>query len=258
MATMLGWMVLYGFTWKVLLGTLGESISLFNSISVLAVSQVGKYVPGKLWFTVGRMYLAKKHRVSEAKTAVSTVMEIALSLLAAIMLFGIAVALVPRSLVPSRAYYAFALIPICILAVYPPLLSRLTNFVLRRLRQPAVEIKVSFAQTAGVLGLYLLMWVVQGCGCYMLVSSFYPLAVTKLPMVAGAFALSWILGFVVLVSPAGLGVREGVFTFALKMVVPEPVAIIAALFSRLWITAAEGLLAVVFALLPKPSKLRSQ
>jgi len=252
------WMLVYGLTWKVLLAGLGERISLFNSVAVLAVSQIGKYVPGKLWFTVGRMYLAKRHGVSEAKTAVSTVMEIALSLLGAVILFGLAVALVPRGMIPTRVYLAFLLVPFCIVAVYPPILTRVTGFILRRLHQPVFEIRMTFRRLLGILGLYVLMWVVQGVGCYLLIRSFYPLDLSRLPMVAGAFALSWILGFIVLVSPAGLGIREGIFTFALRLVVPEPVAIIAALMSRIWITGSEGLLALVFTLLPRVGKLRSR
>jgi glycosyltransferase 2 family protein len=255
---MFGWMFLYGLTWKVLLAGLGETISVFNSTAVLAVSQIGKYVPGKIWFTVGRMYLGKQHGVNEAKTAVSTVMEIALSLLGAVILFGLAVLLVPRAMIPGRAYLAFLLIPFCIVAVYPPILNRVTGFVLRKLHQPIVKIRMSFRRLLGVLGLYVLMWIVQGTGCFLLVRSFYPLGLSGLPMVAGAFALSWILGFIVLISPAGLGIREGIFTFALQLVVPEPVAIISALMSRIWITGSEGLLALVFTLLPRLSKLRTR
>jgi uncharacterized membrane protein YbhN (UPF0104 family) len=252
------WMLVYGLAWKVMLAGLGERISLFNSVAVLAVSQIGKYIPGKLWFTVGRMYLAKKHGVNEAKTAVSTVMEIALSLLGAVILFGLAVALVPRGMIPGRVYLAFLLVPFCIVAVYPPILTRVTGLILRRLHQPVFEIRMTFRRLLGILGLYVLMWVIQGVGCYLLIRSFYPLDVSRLPMVAGAFALSWILGFIVLISPAGLGIREGIFTFALRLVVPEPVAIIAALMSRIWITGSEGLLALVFTLLPRLGKLKAR
>jgi len=250
------WVFVYGLTWKVLLAGLGERISVYNSVSVLAVSQIGKYIPGKVWFTVGRMYLAKKHGVREAKTLVSTVMEIALSLLGAVILFGLAVTLIPRGIVPARAYLAFLLVPFCLVAVYPPILTRVTGFILRRLHQPVFEIRMTFRQLLGVLGLYVLLWVIQGVGCYLLVRSFYPLDLSRLPMVAGAFALSWILGFIVLISPAGLGIREGIFTFALRLIVPEPVAIIAALMSRIWITGSEGLLALIFTLMPRLGKLR--
>ncbi|HTW91712.1 MAG TPA: lysylphosphatidylglycerol synthase transmembrane domain-containing protein [bacterium] len=252
------WMVVYGLTWKVLLQGLGERISLFNSVSVLAVSQIGKYIPGKLWFTVGRMYLAKKHGVSEAKTAVSTAMEIALSLLGAVVLFALAVALVPRGIIPSRAYLAFLLAPLCVVAVYPPVLNWATGLILKWLRQPVFRIRMSFARLVGILGLYVCMWIIEGLGCYLLVRSFYPIGLSTLPMVAGAFALSWILGFIVLISPAGLGVRESIFTFALQLVMPVPIAIIAALLSRIWITGTEGLLALVFTLLPRLGKLRAR
>jgi uncharacterized membrane protein YbhN (UPF0104 family) len=256
-SVMFVWMVVYGLTWKVLLKGLNERISLFNSVSVLAVSQIGKYIPGKLWFTFGRMYLAKKHGVSEAKTAVSTAMELALSLLAAVILFGLAVALIPRGTVPSRVYLAFMLVPFCIVVVYPPILNRFTGFILRRLHQPVFEVRMTFLRLLATLGLFVLMWIIQGSGCYLLIRSFYPLDLSRLPMVAGAFALSWILGFIVLISPAGLGVRESIFTFALRLVMPEPVAIIAALLSRVWITVSEGLLTVVFTLLPRLGKLRT-
>lgn len=252
------WMVVYGLTWKVLLRGLDERISLFNSVSVLAVSQIGKYIPGKLWFTVGRMYLAKKHGVSEAKTAVSTAMEIALSLLGAVILFGLAVALVPRNMIPGRVYLAFLLVPFCVVAVYPPILNWVTGLILKRLHQPVFEIKMTFRRLLGILGLYVCMWIVEGLGCYLLIRSFYPIGLSGLPMVAGAFALSWILGFIVLISPAGLGVREGIFTFALQLVMPVPIAIIAALLSRIWITGSEGLLALVFTLLPRLGKLRTR
>ena len=255
---MFAWMAVYGLTWKVLLKGLGERISLYNSVSVLAVSQVGKYIPGKLWFTVGRMYLAKKLGISEAKTAVSTAMELALSLLGAVILFGFAVALIPQGIVPSRVYLAFLLIPFCIVAVYPPILNRVTGFILKRLHQPVFEVRMTFVRLLAVLGLFVLMWVIEGLGCYILIRSFYPIELSRLPMVAGAFALSWILGFIVLISPAGLGVREGIFTFALRLVMPEPVAIIAALLSRVWITVTEGLLALIFTLLPRLGKLRAR
>jgi len=252
------WMVGYSLAWKVLLAGLGERISLYSAVAVLAVSQIGKYIPGKVWYTVGRMYLAKKHGVSEAKTAVSTVMETAMSLLSAVILFGLAVTLVPRGMIPARVYLAFLLVPFCVVAVYPPILSRVTGLILRKLHMPVFEIRMTFRRLLGILGMYVLQWVIQGFGCYLLIRSFYPIDLSRLPMVAGAFALSWILGFIVLVSPAGLGIREGIFTFALQLVVPEPVAIIAALMSRIWITGSEGLLALAFTLLPRLGKLRTR
>lgn len=251
------WTPLYGLTWKALLAALGERISLFNSMSVLTVSQMGKYIPGKLWYTVGRMYLARRYGVNEAKTAISALMETGFSLLGAVVLFGVAVLFLPRSAVPAKTYLAFGLVPFCIIAIYPPVLNRLAKLALRLFRQPNFEIDIPFRKLLAILAMYVAMWVVQGIGCYVLICAFYPLPVAKMPMIVGGFALSWILGFVVLISPAGLGVREGVFTFALRLVLPEPVAIISALMSRIWITGAEGILALFFTILLRRDKLNA-
>jgi uncharacterized membrane protein YbhN (UPF0104 family) len=239
---------LYGFTWKVIMAGMGERVSTWHAISILAVSQMGKYVPGKVWYALGRIYLAKRRGIPEAKTAVSAVIETGFALLAAALLFGLAVLFLPRTGIPSQVYLALLIVPVCLVLLYPPLFNRLIGFLLRKLRQPVFDVRLTWPRIIAILGLYIAMWLAQGVGCYALINSFYPLTPDKLPMLVGGYALSWILGFIVLISPAGLGVREGIFTFALGFVLPGPVAIIAALLSRIWITLGEGLTAVFFAL----------
>ncbi len=238
---------LYGFTWKVILAGMDERISTWNAISVLAVSQMGKYVPGKVWYALGRMYLARRHGIPEAKTAVSALIETGFALLAAVLLFALAVLFLPAAGIPAQTYLAFLLVPVCLVLLWPPVLNRVIGFLLRRLRQPVFDVRLTTHRVAAILALYVAMWLAQGFGCYALINSFYPLSLSKLPMLVGGYALSWILGFIVLISPAGLGVREGIFTFALGFVLPGPIAIIAALLSRIWITLGEGLTAVLFA-----------
>ncbi len=236
---------LFGLTWKVLLRAMDERIRLFDSVAILTVSQMGKYIPGKVWFTLGRAFLAKRKGIPEAKTVVSAFMEAGFALLAALLLFALTLILLPRTEVPGYVYYAFALIPLCLVVIYPPVLNRLTNFFLKKLHQPLIDVRFSFGRILTIIGLYLAMWLAQGIGCFLLISSFYPLAISKLPIVIGGYALAWILGFLSFVTPAGLGVREGILTFALRFAMPEPVAIIAALLARVWITITEALVAVV-------------
>ncbi|HDQ99436.1 MAG TPA: flippase-like domain-containing protein [candidate division WOR-3 bacterium] len=238
---------LFAVNWRILLRTMGERLSLRDALSVLCVSQMGKYVPGKVWFALGRIYLAQRRGVPGAKTAVSMLMETGFALLSAILLFGLSLLLLPAGSVPGRTWLALLLIPPCLVAIYPPVLSRLINWLLARLKRPQVEIRLGFGRILAVLGLYLLMWLTQGVGFYLLIASFYPLGPERLPLVIGSYALAWILGFLSLVTPAGLGVREGILTFALRFAMPEPVAIIAALLGRVWITLAEALAAAAMA-----------
>ncbi len=236
---------LAGSAWGLILEGLGEPLGLGRAVVVMSVTQLGKYIPGKLWFTLGRMSLLKGDSIPEAKTMVSVVVEIVLSLLAALVLLGIAVVLTPRALVPDALYLAFLLMPVCILTVYPPILNRILNYALRRLKQPVFELQLSYRQLLAITGIYLADWTLQGIGSFVLLNSFFPLSVGKLPVVLGGYAVSWMVGFLALVAPAGLGIREGIFTLILKMVMPGPVAIIFTLLTRIWMTASEALVALV-------------
>jgi hypothetical protein len=236
---------LFGVNWRVLLRSLGVRLPLLDSIAILCVSQLGKYIPGKVWFALGRIYLARRRGVPEAGTVVSTLMETGFALLSAALLFGLSLLLLPSGTVPGRTYLAFLVIPPCLVLIYPPVLSRFINWLLARLKRPRVEINLTLARVLAVVGLYILMWLAQGIGFYLLVNSFYRLPLDRLPMLVGGYAIAWILGFLSLITPAGLGVREGILTFALRFVMPEPVAIIAALLARVWITVAEVAAAAV-------------
>jgi len=138
--------------------------------------------------------------------------------------------------------------------VYPPILNRLLEFLLRRLKQPAFEVRMSYLRLIRLLLLYAVAWVMTGLGSAVLINAFYypkdPGAMvpwSKLPVVIGGYALSWILGFVSLVTPAGLGVREVIYTGILETVMSPARASAASLLTRIWITVAEVIAALVFA-----------
>jgi len=236
---------LYGWLWRTILATLGANISTSKATAITAVSAIGKYAPGKVWFTLGRMSLVKKEGVAEDKVLVSVLIEIAFTLLAGLVLLGAAVAFLPRGLVPTPVYLLFLLAPLCLVVLYPPVMNRLLSVGLRWLRRPRLKLNLPYTRLLAILGICLLDWVVQGFGSYVLIGSFCPLGIRQLPVLLGGYAISWMTGFLVLISPAGLGVREGVFTFILKTVVPEPLAIIAALVTRVWMTVGELTAALV-------------
>jgi hypothetical protein len=147
-------------------------------------------------------------------------------------------------------YYFFLVVPICLAALYPPVMNWFLRAGLRLLRLPVFEWRLSPVGLLKVLGICLLDWLAQGIGSFLLVRSFYPLTLTQLPVMMGGYAVSWMIGFLVLITPAGLGVREGIYTLILKTVMPEPVAIISAMVTRVWVTAGElAAAAIGFALL---------
>ena len=234
--------------WLLILRGLGERISTRRSLAIITVTQIGKYIPGKVWFALGRIGMANREGVSRTKGLVSIFIETGFSLLAAIVLFAVAVLFVPRSVVPARVYYLFALAPLSLVVAYPPVLNRLLAFLLRRLKRPVFRLDVSYPQLLLILFVYCLDWFFHGLGSYALLNSFYPLGPATLPVIIGGYAVSWILGFLALVAPAGLGVREGIYTFVVRMVMPGPMAIVSSLLTRVWTSIGEVAMALAFAI----------
>jgi uncharacterized membrane protein YbhN (UPF0104 family) len=231
------------FAWQRILAALGSPLRFRRALTILSVTQLGKYVPGKLWFTLGRAAMARSDSVPEAKTLVSVGIEIILSFFAAVILLAAAIPVVPRGTLPGSVYWLLAAGPLCLVGLYPPLLNRLLRLVLGWLRRPSFEVRLGYRSVLLLVGLYLIDWIVQGLGCFILIRSFYPMPLASLPVLLGGYSSSWILGFIVLIAPAGLGVREGIYTLILGTIMPAPVAIMSALVTRVWMTLSETLMA---------------
>ena len=86
---------------------------------------------------------------------------------------------------------------------------------------------------------YLILWGLLGITFFLFIKSLYPVEVSQLIVVIGIYAVAWSIGFLSLVTPSGLGVREGILSLLLTTVLPPATATLVALLSRLWTLSAE-------------------
>jgi uncharacterized membrane protein YbhN (UPF0104 family) len=226
--------------WKEVLAVLGERIRLGRASWIVIYSQFGKYLPGKVWAVLGRVYLARQDGIQERHSAVSMIIETIYLFMTSLVLFAFSLFFY-RGL-PTKAYLFLALVPLTLVWIYPPWFNLIVNFLLKRIRQKPVEFRPTVRQAAKLMLIYLVVWLVQSLGFYFLILSFHSIDARAAAILPGAYSLSWILGVVVLVAPGGLGVREGVFALLLGPVIPGALNVVASLLSRLWITVSELLL----------------
>jgi uncharacterized membrane protein YbhN (UPF0104 family) len=96
---------------------------------------------------------------------------------------------------------------------------------------------------------YLLAWSLYGLGGYFILTSVRPLdpaGSLEVLGVVGAFLLSWALGYLVLISPGGLGAREGALGLALQPWFPGKGVLVVAALARLCQSGTELALAGAF------------
>jgi hypothetical protein len=88
---------------------------------------------------------------------------------------------------------------------------------------------------------YAASWVALGVAFALFAAAFHPAGVAAAPrFVGGTVAAAYLVGYLFVVVPAGIGVREGAMLLLLQQVMPQPgAALVISVLSRVWFTAAE-------------------
>jgi uncharacterized membrane protein YbhN (UPF0104 family) len=202
------------------------------------LSNLARYVPGNVWSYVGAVELARREGVARRTT-------LAVMALTQVLSVGVAVAAGLPVLLAERARLGRpALLGALVVAAVAALAAvfRRQLLGLARRRMPGFD-PADLTPSAGTVALlaagYAVYWAVTGLAFAVLVASLYPLAPADVPLVMAAYAAAYAAGFLALLTPAGLGVREGVLVVALAPVLPAGPALVVALLSRVWMMLVE-------------------
>ena len=221
-----------GAMWRTLLAGLGSPLPLAAGARVFFVGQLGKYLPGSIWPLLAQTELARDHSVPARASfaAVALFMWTHLLTGAAVAAVGLSASGVVPWPVALLALPAVALLA-------PRLLSAVLSGGLRMVRrEPLAATPGGRAMTAA--GAWaLLMW---GCyGLHLMVAATAIGAGAPAALAAGTFAAAWCAGFLFVIAPAGVGVREAVMAGLLLPAMPAGPALAATLVSRLFVTVAD-------------------
>jgi hypothetical protein len=98
-----------------------------------------------------------------------------------------------------------------------------------------------FADRLRAFGIALVSHATVAIGFCLLALAFVPIELAQVPMLVGALCASGIVAALVFFVPAGIGVREGALAWLLSFALPDPVAVLIALATRLWVSVADAL-----------------
>lgn len=238
-AVALGYVLATMASWRAVLSDLGSAVPLGPAARMFLLSQLGKYLPGGVWNLVAAAEIGADLRIPRRRSV--TVMAVALlvSIVTGLLVAVVAVAFGPSGV---RSTYGAALLALPLLAALlaPPVLNRLLGFLLRRLGRPPLEHPVSAAGVARASAWSLLAWLLAGLHVHLLVTALGADAtVATAALATGAYALAWTVGFLVVVVPAGVGVREAVLGLALADQLSGGAVVIAVIASRMLLTVAD-------------------
>jgi hypothetical protein len=245
-------------SWRRILSGFGYPLPIAPAARVWSTSELARYVPGVILQMAGRVYLVKPYGVPGTVCAASQVLELIVFLLANVLVAISCLVAFGLRHVHGKArlwlVVAAALVPLLLLLLHPRVFYGTLDAVMRRLKKPPIPQRLD----GGVLALLLLWNVVglawQSAAAFLIVAGPLGLGWAKLYVVAGTYCLAWCAGFLAVLNPGGLGVREAVFTAVLPLAVPASVraqfsmptlvglATFLSIVLRLWTIAGEVIL----------------
>lgn len=218
--------------WRALLADLGSRLPVRTALHVFFLGQLGKYVPGSVFAVAAQMELGRDAGVSRSR--VGTASLLFMGVLTSTGLLVAAVALPLTSPAALRAYFwILLLLPVGVVLLAPPLLSRLVAALLRLLRRVPLERPLSWPGVGSAVGWAVVMWALYGVHVLLLLRSQPRTGAASLTLLAlGGYALAWTVGFLFLVAPAGALLRETVLVLSLAPALDRSAATAVAVVSR--------------------------
>jgi uncharacterized membrane protein YbhN (UPF0104 family) len=253
------------FYWR-LMAASPTPIGPYPSIRAYFISHLGKYVPGKALVVVMRAGLSAPHGARVATAAIASFYETLLMMgvggLLAAALGGLTTRMAIHLPLGSNVELDVPLFAIGIavggmfaVMVLPRVFSKLTRWATGPFPRVGPDALPRIDRWLYIEGICLatLGWMLLGLSQVAVLVSILPegLPLSAWSTAIASVALATVAGFVIPISPGGLGIREWVLWTALASVIERDHAVVAALLLRLaWVIGEVLAAAVLFAIRP--------
>jgi len=223
--------------WREIIGDIGHiHISITRAVSVFISANIFRYVPGKIWQIGGLAYLSQKSGIPTDLSILSAILGQLLALCAAGIL-GLYAIFISQTMEISNSLSVVALV-FAVLLVGLYFIGWLGKTIIsNHLIHTSYPWRAWRSFIPKWFFLYLLNWMLYIFSFWVFCDSIG--FGNDFILIGSAFAGAYVLGYLAVLTPAGLGVREATLVALLDPVIVSEEALIVALLSRLWTTLVE-------------------
>lgn len=221
------WFLMRFFAWEFIVQRHGSESQRHTTLRTWTLSELARYVPGNVWS------FAAKYRGSVVGGAKPAAALQALGIEGFSQMTGAALTAVLLYDV-HRFWWA----GVVIIVVFPLLVPLLIKILSKWKRWNEVP-KVTILESLGLLLWYCVVWMLFGLATAMIYWSFPAVPKVTILWLTGVNVAAWFIGYVTLITPMGLGVREVAFVKLTATVIPNALASLIALVTRLWFVLSE-------------------
>jgi uncharacterized membrane protein YbhN (UPF0104 family) len=228
-------------TWRRVLASLGGHVEFGPAARIWFISNLGKYVPGKIW-QVSTMTLMLAERGVSVATGGASAVVITIANVAtgfAVVLFTSTATV--RSIAGSTGAVIAATVGLLVSLVAAPLIARQWNRFAARLGREQLAVTIPLKAIWIALVGCSVSWLLYGVGFQFFVRSLIGPSNAPMSAFITANAASYLVGYLTLISPGGIGIRELVLASILVplRIATAPQAAVITILSRVWLTLLE-------------------
>jgi glycosyltransferase 2 family protein len=227
--------------WDFTLRFLGYRIGVGRAQVAWGQPLLARYVPGSVLYVLGRVLLSERAGVPRRITIASIVYEQAISATSAIAVAAYFIISHPDLQGQPLRWSVLLLIPLAIVLLHPRIFGPLANRAMRAFGREPLPAVISLRGVLALLVFYSLNWGVVAVGIYCVARSVTTIPFDDVLIVGSAQAIGYFAALITLVAPAGLGVRDAAFAWAVKVATPGDSFAVGSLIA----IAVRGVLTVV-------------
>lgn len=226
--------------WRRVVLAMRQRLGYIDAARICMVSNLGKYVPGKVWAIAGAALLAERAGVQPGAAVAAAFILQALSLASGLLLVAL---LVPEAVLSLSPGPRIVLMVLAVLALgglvvfaVPPLLGRIRRWLPTAIAglEPVPPGPLLLGLAANVVA-----WCAYGLAFQCLIRGLTPEMTVGWAQATAVFTTSYLVGLIAAFSPGGLGTRELAFTLLLAPTVGVKLATALAVATRLLLTITE-------------------
>jgi hypothetical protein len=206
--------------WDLTLRLLGYRIGAGRAQVAWGQPLLARYVPGSVLYVLGRLLLSERAGVPRRITVASIVYEQAVSATSAVALAAYFIISHPDLQGEPLRWGVLLLIPGAVAILHPRVFGPLADRLLRAFGREPLPAVIPLRGVLALLAFYALNWGVAAVGIYCVARSVAAIPPGDILVVGSAQAVGYVAALLTLVAPAGLGVRDAAFAWAVKVAAP--------------------------------------
>ena len=234
-----------GVVWRDLLADQGFPTGRTAGQRAFFIAQLGKYLPGGIWSLVAQVAMARDLKIPGRQAATATFLTIAFSIISSLLVAAVTLPVAFPHVVAAY-WWVFLAVPVLFVLLLPRSIAWWSGTAFRVLRRPGEPVLLSWPVLLRVTGLLIASWLALGAHFGVLVTDVAGSSASLWLLSIGVFALAWVAGFLVVIAPAGAGVREAALVLGFSGVLPAGAVLALAVLSRVLLIVADIALAGVF------------